>query len=34
MNKKLIALIVLVLGFLMAGRAQDDGKIRVQGTVI
>lgn len=34
MSKKLISLFVLVLGFLMAGQAQDNGKIKVQGTVV
>lgn len=34
MNKKLIALFVLFLGFLTVGQAQDDTKIRIQGTVV
>ena len=34
MNKKLIACFILVLGFLTVGQAQNDSKIRIQGTVV
>jgi len=34
MNKKLLSLLMLVLGFLMVVQAQEDGKITVQGTIV